>query len=138
MVGYSKLKELDINDLFNGKQKNEEMEAKLIKLDSKTDNLEVTEESNVYDDIPIDLRKERRTQAYKETMSIDIENIDTFETINIVNTIKWRPIFEVIDEAYFIGSKIFSDDFIIECKDNSNEAHDIPREVKNNNNRMAI
>ena len=138
MVGYSKLKELDINDSFKRKQKNEEMEAKLIKLDSKTDNLEVTEESNVYDDIPIDLRKERRTQAYKETMSIDIENIDTFETINIVNTIKWRPIFEVIDEAYFIGSKIFSDDFIIECKDNSNEAHDIPREVKNNNNRMAI
>ena len=138
MVGYSKLKELDINDSFKRKQKNEEMEAKLIKLDSKTDNLEVTEESNVYEDNLIDLRKERRTQAYKETMSIDIENIDTFETINIVNTIKWRPIFEVIDEAYFIGSKIFSDDFIIECKDNSNEAHDIPREVKNNNNRMAI
>ena len=45
---------------------------------------------------------------------------------------KWRPIYEVIYEAYTKYSKIFSDDFIKECKDNSNEAYDIPREVKNN------
>ena len=51
---------------------------------------------------------------------MDIENINTFETTNKPNTIKWRPIFEVIDEAYFKGSKIFSDDFMKECKDNSN------------------
>ena len=55
-----------------------------------------------------------------------------------MNTIKWRPIFEVIDEAYFKGCKIFSDDFMKECKDNSNEALDIPREVKNNIKRMAM
>ena len=67
-----------------------------------------------------------------------IENIDTFETRNQVNTIKWRPIYEVIDEAYFIDSKIFSDDFIKECKDNSNEARDIPREVKNSIKRMSM
>ena len=53
---------------------------------------------------------------------MDIENIDIFETINQVNTIKWRPIYEVKDEAYFIGSKICSEDFIKECKGNSNEA----------------
>ena len=89
---------------------NEEMEAELIGIDSKTDNLAVTEEANVDEAIPIDLRKEQSTQAYKETMSMDIGNIDTFETRNNVNTIKWRPIFEVIDKAYFKGYKIFSDD----------------------------
>ena len=44
--------------------------------------------------------------------------------------LKWRPIYEVIDESYIKGSKIFPDDFIKECQNNSNEAHDIPREVK--------
>ena len=111
---------------------NEEMEAEVIKIDSKTENLAVTEEANVDESIPIYLRKEQSTQAYKETMRMDIENIDTFETRNKVNAIKLRPIYEVIYEAYFIGYKIFSDDFIKERKDNSNETRDIPREVKNN------
>ena len=42
-------------------------------------------------------------------MNIDMENIDTFETRTKLNTIRWRPIYEVIDEDYFMGSKIFSD-----------------------------
>ena len=42
----------------------------------------------------------------------DIENIDTYETRTKVNTTKWRPIYEVIDEAYIKYSKIFSGDFI--------------------------
>ena len=54
-----------------------------------------------------------------------------------MNTIKWRPIFEGIDEAYFIGSKNFSDYFIQDCKDISNEARDIPPEVKKNIKPMA-
>ena len=37
-----------------------------------------------------------------------------------VNTTKWMPIYEVIDEAYIKDSKIFPDDFIKECKNNSN------------------
>ena len=94
---------------------NEEREAELNEIDSKTDNLTVTEEANVDEAIPIDLRKELSTQEYKETMRMDIENINTFETRNILNTIKWRPIYEVIDEAYFIGSKLFSDNFIKGC-----------------------
>ena len=55
-----------------------------------------------------------------------------------MNTTKWRPICEVIDESYIKGSKIFSHDFIKECMDNSNKAHDIPRYVTNNLKRMAI
>ena len=50
----------------------------------------------------------------------------------------WRPIYEVLDEAYFIGSKIFSNYFIKECKDNSNEALDILCDVKNNIKWMAM
>ena len=54
------------------------MEAELTEMDSKNDHLAVTEEVNVDEAIPIDIRKERITQAYKETMSVDIENISTF------------------------------------------------------------
>ena len=49
-------------------------------MDSKTDRLAVTEEANVDEAIPIEIKKERSTQAYKETMSMDIENIKKFET----------------------------------------------------------
>ena len=45
-------------------------------------------------------------------MSTEVEKINTFETRNKVITIKRRPIFEVIDEAYFKGSKVFSDNFM--------------------------
>ena len=45
----------------------EDMEAELTEaseINSKTDNLEVTEEVNVYEAIPIDPKNERKTQAY--------------------------------------------------------------------------
>ena len=35
-----------------------------------------------------------------------------YETRKKVNTTKWRPIYEFIDEAYINHSKIVSDDFI--------------------------
>ena len=71
-------------------------------------------------------------------MSKYIENIDTYETRKKVNTPKWRPIYEVIYEAYIEESKSFPEDFIRECKKYSNEALDIPRKVKNNIKRMAM
>ena len=91
---------------------NEDMETELTEMDSRTENLAVTEEANVDKAIPIYLKKEQNTEAYKETMSKDIDNIDTYETRTKANTTKWRPIYEVIDEAYIKGSKMFSDDFI--------------------------
>ena len=45
-------------------------------------------------------------------MSQDIKNIDTYETIKKINTTKWRPIYEVIDESYIKYSKIPPDDDI--------------------------
>ena len=76
-------------------------------------------------------------KEYKETTSQDISNIDTYETRTKVNTSKWRTIYEVIDEAYIKESNIFPEDFMRECKNNSNEAQFIPSDVKNNINRMA-
>ena len=71
-------------------------------------------------------------------MSHDIINIDTCETRTNVNTTKWIPIYEVIYKAYIKESNIFPDDFIRECKNNSNEAQFIPSDVKNNIKRMAM
>ena len=42
----------------------------------------------------------------------DINNIDTYENRTKVNTTKWRPIYEVIDETYIEESNIFPEDFI--------------------------
>ena len=101
---------------------NEEMEAELTKTDSRPYNLSVSEDSSVDEAVPIDIRKERNTKSYKETMSQDIKNIDTYETRTKVNTTKWIPIYVAIDEAYIKESKILPDDFIKDCKNNSNEA----------------
>ena len=59
-----------------------------------------------------------------------IENINTFEKRNKVNTTQWRKIYEVKEEDYFKESDIFPDDFIKKCKDNVNEAINIQIEVK--------
>ena len=56
---------------------NEEMEAELMKTDSRPENLAVSEDESVDEAVPIDIRKERKTKAHKEKMSKDIENIDT-------------------------------------------------------------
>ena len=117
------------------------MEAELTEsseMDSKTDNLAVAEEANVDEYIPIYLKKEQNTQAYKKTMDIDIDKINTFENRNKVNTIKWRPIYEVIDEAYFIDSKMLSDAFMQKCKDNANDSQFIPLGIKNNIKQMEM
>ena len=84
------------------------------------------------------LIKEQSTEEYKETMSKDIKNIDTYETRTKVDTKKCRPIYEVIYEAYIKDSKNFPDNFIRDCKNNSNKARDIPRDVKNNIKRMEM
>ena len=71
-------------------------------------------------------------------MDIYIDKIDTYEIRNRVNKIKWRPIYEVIEEAYFTESEIFSDDFILQCTDNPNEDKFIPLKIKNNRKRMIM
>ena len=92
-----------------------------MKMDSIPDHLEVSEDEGANEDIPIHIRKERKTKAYKETMIQDNENIATYETRTKVNITQWRPIHEVVDESYIKDSNISPDDFIRECKNNSNE-----------------
>ena len=100
-------------------------------MDPIPEHLAVSEDESADEAVPIHIRKERKTKAYNDTMGQDIENIDTYETRTKVNTKKWRPIYEVIYEAYIKESNIFPDDFIRECKNNSNEGRFIPRKVKN-------
>ena len=83
-----KTEKLDTNDFFKRKHLNEEMEAEQNEIDSRTENLAVSEDANVYEAIPIYLKKQQSTEAYKETMSKDIDNIDTYETRTKVNTTK--------------------------------------------------
>ena len=99
---------------------NKEIEAKLMKTDSRPESLAVSEDESVDEAVPIDIRKERKTKGYKETMSQDINNIDTYETRTKVNTTKWIPLYEVIDETYIKDSKTFPGDFIREYKKSSN------------------
>ena len=89
---------------------NEEMESEHTEMDSIPDHLAVSEYEGAYEAIPIHIIKERKTKAYKDTMSQDIENIDTYENIAKVNIIQWIPIYEVIDEAYTKESNIFTGD----------------------------
>ena len=96
---------------------NKKMEAEHNEMDSRPDNLVVSEDVSVDEAITIDFRKEQGTEAYKETMSKYIDNIDTYETRTKVDTTKWSPIYEVIYEAYIKGSKLFPDDFMKECKE---------------------
>ena len=49
-------------------------------------------------------------------MNQDIETIEKYEDIRVVNKTQLIPIYEVIDEDYIKDSNIFPDDFIRECK----------------------
>ena len=115
-VGHSKLKELDIDNFYKRKQMNEEMEAEMNEIDVKHGKKAYSEDANVDEAIPIQIMKERTTEAYKETMNQYIETIDKYENIRIDNKTQWRPIYEVIYEAYIKDSNILPDDFIRECK----------------------
>ena len=72
--------------IFIKKTVNEEMEAELMKIDSRPDNLAVSEDESVDEDVSIDIRRKRKTKAYKEKTSQNIRNIDTYETRTKVNT----------------------------------------------------
>ena len=98
----------------------------------------VSKDESADEAVPIHIRKEKNTKAYKETMSQYISNIDNYETRTKVNTTIWRLIYDVIDEAYIKESNIFPEKFIRECKNNSNEAQFIPSDVKKNIKLMAM
>ena len=76
------------------------------------------EDDNFDEAIPIQIGKERTTEAYKEKTNEDIETIDKNEiSKQIFQKNKWRPIYEVIDEYYIKKYNIIPDDFITKCKE---------------------
>ena len=52
----------------------------MTKMDSRPDNLALSEDASVDESVPIYLRKARIIEEYKDTMSKDIENINTYES----------------------------------------------------------
>ena len=95
-------------------------------MDVKQGNNAYSEDDNFDEAIPIQLRKEITTEAYKENMNEDIETIDKNQNKKIlVQRTKWIPIYEVIDEYYIKNSHIFPDDFITKCKQFPNEPQTI-------------
>ena len=80
-------------------------------MDVKLGNNAFSEDDNFDEAIPIQIRKERTTEAYKEKINEDIETIEKNENSKqIVQKTKRRPIYEVIDGDYIKKSNIFPDD----------------------------
>ena len=91
-VGHSQLKELDIFDSYKRKQTNENMEAEMKEMDVKQGKNTYSEDDNFDEAIPIQIRKERTTESYKEKMNQDIETIEKYENRTVFQRTKWRPI----------------------------------------------
>ena len=84
-----------------------------------------SEDDNFDEATPIQIKKERKIEAYKDKMNKDIEIIDKNENSKqIVQKTKWRTIYEVIDEDYIKNSNIFTDAFIKKCKKMSKRTTD--------------
>ena len=67
--------------------------------------------------IPMQIIKERTTEAYKDNMYQDIKFIEKNDNSkNIFQKTKWRTIYEVIDADYIQNSNIFPTAFIAKCK----------------------
>ena len=57
-------------------------------------------------------------------MDVEIENIASKKYPF------WRPIYEVIENSYFEETKLFPTTFLNQCRNNTNEPHNIPNEIK--------
>ena len=83
--------------------------------------------------IPMQIRKERTTEAYKDNMDQDIKFVEKNENSKqIFQKTKLRTIYEVIDIDYIQNSNIFPTAFITKCKLYPNEPQFISQDVKNN------
>ena len=77
--GHSRLNPFDIVDFYIKKQTNENMEAETKEMDEKLRKNDFSEDDNFDEAIPIQIRKERTTEAYKEKINKDIKTIDKNE-----------------------------------------------------------
>ena len=58
----------------------------------------IAEEDKASNEMENDLKEEQKTESYKETINIDIENISTIEKKNKIYTKLWRTIYKVIQQ----------------------------------------
>ena len=115
------------------------METEMKEMNEKIVENPFKDDDNFDEAIPIQVRKERTTEAYKDNMNEDIETIEKNENIKqIFQKTKWRTIYEVIDKDYIENSDIFPDAFIKKCKLCPNEPQFISHDVKNNIKLMAM
>ena len=115
------------------------METEMKEMDDKLGKNAFLDDYNFDEAIPLQIRKERTTEAYKEKMNEDIETIDKNDNSKqIFQKTKWRTIYEVIDKDYIENSNIFSDAFITKCKECPNVSQTISNDVRNNIKRMAM
>ena len=107
------------------------METEMKEISDKLGKNAFLDDDNFDEAIPIQIREERTTEAYKENMNEVIETIDKNENSQqIVQKNKWRTIYEVIDEDYIKNSDIFPDAFITKCKQCPNIPQTISNDVK--------
>ena len=91
-------------------------------MDDKLGKNALLDDDNFDEAIPIQIRKDRTTEVYKDNMNEEIETIDKNDNSKqIVQRTKSRPIYEVIDEDYIKNSNLFLDAFITKCKQCPNE-----------------
>ena len=82
-------------------------------IEEKIEEMPFKDDANYDEAIPLHIRKERTTKAYKDNMYQDIKFVEKNENSKIIVQNKiWRRIYEVIDTDYIQNSNIFPDAFI--------------------------
>ena len=72
----------------------------------------------------VKMKEDKNTLEYHETLNVDIKNIASKKQPF------WRSIYEVIDDSYFEATRLFPSTFLNQCRNNPNEPHNIPSEIK--------
>ena len=82
-VGHSKLTPLDCVDFYERKQINENMETEMKEMNEKLVENPFKDDENFDEAIPIQIRKERTTEAYKDNMNKYIETVEKTRIVNL-------------------------------------------------------
>ena len=92
-VGHSKLTPLDYVDFYERKDVNENMENEMKEINEKIVEKPYKDDVNFDEATPIQIRKERTTEAYKDNMDQDIKFVEKNENSKkIFPKRKWRTI----------------------------------------------
>ena len=75
-VGHSQLGPLDYADFYERKNVNENMENEMKEIEEKIVEKPYKDDVNYDEAIPLQIRKERTTEAYKDNMDKDIETVE--------------------------------------------------------------